>query len=79
MGRFKPLARDADADTWLDTRALIERGDVAEGKAAIETQMSLNHKAGLEMIAAQGGIFGFVTDSGSLLAGTAAIQARGVQ
>jgi len=37
------------------------------------------HKAGLEMIAAQGGIFGFVTDSASLLAGTAAIRARGVQ
>ena len=37
------------------------------------------HQAGLEMIAAQGGIFGFVTDSASLLAGTADIPARGVQ
>lgn len=36
--------------TWLDTRALIERGDAAEGKAAIETQMILNHKAAIEML-----------------------------
>ncbi|MCY3838151.1 MAG: Fic family protein, partial [Gammaproteobacteria bacterium] len=36
--------------TWLDTRALIERGEAAEGKAAIETQMILNHKAAIEML-----------------------------
>ncbi len=36
--------------TWLDTRALIERGHEAEGKAAIETQMILNHKAAIEML-----------------------------
>ena len=36
--------------TWLDTRELIERGDAAEGKAAIETQMILNHKAAIEML-----------------------------
>ena len=36
--------------SWLDTRALIERGDAAEGKAAIETQMILNHKAAIEML-----------------------------
>jgi hypothetical protein len=28
----------------LDTRALIEHGEAARGKAAIETQMILNHK-----------------------------------
>lgn len=36
--------------SWLDTRALIERGAAAEGKAAIETQMILNHKAAIEML-----------------------------
>ena len=36
--------------TWLDTRALIERGDAAEGKATFETQMILNHKAAIEML-----------------------------
>ena len=36
--------------TWLDTRALIEAGDAAEGKAAIETQMILNHKTAIEML-----------------------------
>ncbi len=36
--------------TWLDTRELIERGDAAEGKAAIETQMILNHKVAIEML-----------------------------
>ncbi len=36
--------------TWLDTRALIERGDAAEGRAAIETQMILNHKTAIEML-----------------------------
>ena len=36
--------------TWLDTRELIEHGDAAEGKAAIETQMILNHKAAIEML-----------------------------
>ena len=35
------------------------------------------HKVGLEMISAQGGIFGFVTDSASLLAGLAGIEAPG--
>jgi hypothetical protein len=34
----------------LDTRVLIENGQVAQGKAAIETQMILNHKAAIEML-----------------------------
>lgn len=34
----------------LDTRALIEHGQVAQGKAATETQMILNHKAAIELL-----------------------------
>lgn len=34
----------------LDTRELIEHGKVARGKAAIETQMILNHKAAIELL-----------------------------
>jgi Fic family protein len=34
----------------LDTRALIEHGTVAHGKAAIETQMILNHKTAIELL-----------------------------
>lgn len=34
----------------LDTRELIERGKVAQGKAAIETQMILNHKTAIELL-----------------------------
>lgn len=34
----------------LDTRALIEQGQVAHGKAAIETQMILNHKSAIELL-----------------------------
>lgn len=34
----------------LDTRELIERGKVAQGKAAIETQMILNHKSAIELL-----------------------------
>lgn len=34
----------------LDTRELIEHGRVAQGKAAIETQMILNHKAAIELL-----------------------------
>lgn len=34
----------------LDTRELIEHGKAARGKAAIETQMILNHKAAIEML-----------------------------
>jgi Fic family protein len=36
--------------TRLDTRALLEQGKVAQGKAAIETQMILNHKAAIEFL-----------------------------
>lgn len=34
----------------LDTRELIEHGKVAHGKAAIETQMILNHKSAIELL-----------------------------
>jgi fido (protein-threonine AMPylation protein) len=34
----------------LDTRALIEQGTVASGKALAETQMILNHKAAIELL-----------------------------
>lgn len=34
----------------LDTRQLIEHGKAAQGKAAIETQMILNHKAAIELL-----------------------------
>ena len=34
----------------LDTRELIEHGKAARGKAAIETQMILNHKAAIELL-----------------------------
>jgi Fic/DOC family len=34
----------------LDTQRLIEVGEEAEGKAAIETQMILNHKAAIEFL-----------------------------
>ncbi len=34
----------------LDTRALIEQGQIAQGKAALETQMILNHKSAIEML-----------------------------
>lgn len=34
----------------LDTQNLIELGQIAKGKSAIETQMILNHKAAIEML-----------------------------
>lgn len=36
--------------TRLDTRELIEHGRAAPGKAALETQMILNHKAAIELM-----------------------------
>lgn len=36
--------------TRLDTVALIENGQAARGKAAIETQMILNHKSAIELL-----------------------------
>src|SRR5690606_27436449 len=36
--------------SMLDTRELIERGTVAAGKDAKETQMILNHKAAIELL-----------------------------
>lgn len=34
----------------LDTRELIEHGRLAQGKAAVETQMILNHKSAIELL-----------------------------
>ena len=39
----------------LDTRALIEHGQVAAGKAGIETQMILNHKSAIELLVENAG------------------------
>ena len=36
--------------SWLDTRRLIEESHAASGRAAIETQMILNHKAAIELL-----------------------------
>lgn len=43
----------------LDTQRLLERGEVIEGKAAEETQMILNHKSAIEMLADQADEIGF--------------------
>ena len=36
--------------SWLDTRALIEYGQAAQGKAASETQMILNHESAIGLL-----------------------------
>ena len=43
----------------LETQRLLELGESAEGKAAEETQMILNHKAAIEMLADQADEIGF--------------------
>lgn len=43
----------------LDTRELIEHGKAAHGKAAIETQMILNHKTAIELLVENAGTAGF--------------------
>jgi len=43
----------------LDTQRLLERGDEVEGKDAEETQMILNHKAAIEMLADDAEEIGF--------------------
>ena len=45
--------------TRLDTQELIEHGKVAEGKAAIETQMILNHKTAIELLVENSESLGF--------------------
>jgi fido (protein-threonine AMPylation protein) len=45
--------------TRLDTRELIEHGRAAQGKAARETQMILNHKAAIELLVDNAGSVGF--------------------
>ncbi len=45
----------------LETRRLIELGEVAEGKDALEAQMLLNHKAAIEMLAERAALIGFNT------------------
>lgn len=43
----------------LDTRELIEHGKAAVGKAALETQMILNHKAAIELLVDNADMAGF--------------------
>jgi len=43
----------------LETQRLLETGEGAEGRAVRETQMILNHKAAIEMLAEQAGEIGF--------------------
>ena len=43
----------------LETQRLVELGEMAEGKAAEETQMILNHKAAIEMLSEQAEEIGF--------------------
>lgn len=43
----------------LDTERLIDFGQAAEGKAAVETQMILNHKAAIELLVSEAGQAGF--------------------
>lgn len=43
----------------LETQRLLEAGEAAEGKAAYETQMILNHKAAIELLAEHAGEIGF--------------------
>lgn len=43
-------ALEGNTYTLLDTRNLIERGEVAEGKEAYEAQMILNHKRAIEFL-----------------------------
>lgn len=43
----------------LDTRELIEHGKAAQGKAALETQMILNHKTAIELLVENIGTAGF--------------------
>ena len=45
--------------TRLDTRELIEHGKAARGKALLETQMILNHKAAIELLVENAGVVGF--------------------
>jgi Fic family protein len=40
--------------SFLETKQLIEVGEAAEGKDAVETQMILNHKSAIEFIVDQG-------------------------
>lgn len=50
----------------LDTRALIEHGQVAQGKAATETQMILNHKTAIELLVENGERQGSMGASGAV-------------
>ena len=43
----------------LETRELIEHGRIATGKAAVETQMILNHKAAIELLVDNADAVGF--------------------
>jgi len=50
---------EGNAYSRLDTRELIEHGKAAQGKAAIETQMILNHKTAIELLVENSATAGF--------------------
>ncbi len=45
----------------LETERLLEGGEAAEGKNAVETQMLLNHKSAIELLVDQAEVIGFNT------------------
>ncbi|MEO8117838.1 MAG: Fic family protein, partial [Rhodoferax sp.] len=56
---FSRIPWEGNTYSRLDTRALIEHGQAAQGKAASETQMILNHKAAIEMLVEDADEVGF--------------------
>ena len=54
-----PARLEGNTYSLLETKRLVELGETAEGKAAEETQMILNHKAAIEMLAEQAEEIGF--------------------
>jgi Fic family protein len=56
---FNSSRLEGNTYSRLDTQRLLERGERADGKQAVETQMILNHKAAIELLADQAGSIGF--------------------
>jgi len=54
-------ALEGNTYSRLDTQRLIELGEQAEGKDAIEAQMILNHKAAIELLVNEADLVGFNT------------------
>ena len=49
--------------SWLNIQALIEHGQSAQGKVAMETQMILNHKTAIELLVGKVGRAAFGHDT----------------